>query len=140
MTSYTDIFNIFLNKISDVKLMSLSDEDITEMLILWMNSAIPKIKKCKSDLYDKDDDIMIFNTDLLNIEKEILATAMVSEWLEPQIETTTLTKQFIGGKEEKFFAPKGLLDSLQSMSKKNKQEARKLSRDYTYQTYLDENL
>ena len=85
MTSYTDIFNIFLNKISDIKLLDMDDNDINQMLTSWMTSAISKIKKCKSDLSTKDDEIQVFNDDLLDIEKEILATAMVKERLEPKL-------------------------------------------------------
>ena len=42
MTSYTDIFNIFLNKISDIKLLDMDDNDINQMLTSWMTSAISK--------------------------------------------------------------------------------------------------
>lgn len=140
MTAYTDIFNMFLNKISDVKLMSLSDDDITEMLMRYMNSSIAKCKKCKTDLSDRDDMLQVFNNDLLDIEIEIIATGMVKEWLEPQINSTTLTNQFVGGKEEKFYAPSNLLDKLIELSNKNKLEARKLSRDYSYQSFIDTNL
>lgn len=140
MTNYTDIYNIFLNKISDVKLLNLSDDDITEMLTLWMTSAISKMKKCKSDLSNRDNEIQVFNVDLLDIEKEIIAIGMVYEWLEPQLNSTLYTNQFYGGKEEKFFAQANQLDKLQELSKKTELRARKLARDYSYQSFVDENL
>ena len=102
MTSYTDVFNIFLNKISDIKLLDMNDTDIEQMLTSWMTSAISKMKKCKSDLSIRDDEIQVFNNDLLDIEKEIIATGMVKEWLEPQLNSTLYISQFFGGKEEKF--------------------------------------
>lgn len=140
MTSYTDIFNIFLNKISDIKLLDMDDNDINQMLTSWMTSAISKIKKCKSDLSTKDDEIQVFNDDLLDIEKEIIATAMVKEWLEPQLNSTLYTSQFFGGKEEKFYAQANQSEKLQALSRKVQLEARKLARDYSYQTFIDENL
>ena len=42
MTNYTDIFNIFLNKISDVKLLDMDDNDINQMLTSWMRVLFPK--------------------------------------------------------------------------------------------------
>ena len=140
MTSYTDIFNIFLNKISDIKFLDMDDNDINQMLTSWMTSAISKIKKCKSDLSTKDDEIQVFNDDLLDIEKEIIATAMVKEWLEPQLNSTLYTSQFFCGKEEKFYAQANQLEKLQALLRKVQLEARKLARDYSYQTFIDENL
>ena len=140
MTSYTDVFNIFLNKISDIKLLDMNDADIDQMLTSWMTSAVSKIKKCKSDLSIRDDKLQIFNEDLLDIEKEIIATGMVREWLEPQLNSTLYTSQFFGGKEEKFYAQANQLEKLQALSRKVKLETRKLARDYSYQTFIDENL
>ena len=140
MTSYTDVFNIFLNKISDIKLLDMNDTDIEQMLTSWMTSAISKMKKCKSDLSIRDDEIQVFNNDLLDIEKEIIATGMVKEWLEPQLNSTLYTGQFFGGKEEKFYAQANQLEKLQALSRKVQLEARKLARDYSYQTFIDENL
>lgn len=140
MTSYTDVFNIFLNKISDIKLLDMNDADIDQMLTSWMTSAVSKIKKCKSDLSIRDDKLQIFNEDLLDIEKEIIATGMVREWLEPQLNSTLYTSQFFGGKEEKFYAQANQLEKLQALSRKVKLETRKLSRDYSYQAFIDENL
>lgn len=140
MTNYTDIFNIFLNKISDVKLLDMDDNDINQMLTSWMTSAISKMKKCKSDLSSRDDKIQEFNSDLLDIEKEIIATGMVTEWLAPQLNSTLCTSQFFGTKEEKFYAQANQLEKLQTLSEKNRIEARKLARDYSYQTFINENL
>lgn len=140
MTSYTDVFNIFLNKISDIKLLDMNDTDIEQMLTSWMTSAISKMKKCKSDLSIRDDEIQVFNNDLLDIEKEIIATGMVKEWLEPQLNSTLYISQFFGGKEEKFYAQANQLEKLQALSRKVQLEARKLARDYSYQTFIDENL
>ena len=70
-------------------------------------SAIPKFRRCKTDLSLRDDDVLAFKADLLDIEKEILALLMVNEWLEPQINSELYVSQFYGGKEEKFYATQG---------------------------------
>lgn len=101
MTSYQEIFERFSQKITDYKLLELSDNDIHDMLKQWMASAISKFRRCHTDLSDRDDELEEFNTDLLDIEKEILAELMVGEWLEPQLNSVLYTSQFFGGKEEK---------------------------------------
>lgn len=101
MTPYSKIYKKFLNKISDVKLLELTDEDIQDMLHEWFTSAVAKFRKCKNNLSDRDEILERFNVDLLDIEIEILAILMVREWLEPQLNSTLLTAQFFGSKEEK---------------------------------------
>lgn len=140
MTLYSTIYKRFLNKISDVKMLELADDDIQEMLHEWLTSAISKFKKCKNDLSDRDDELEEFNIDLLDIEIEILSIMMVKEWLEPQLNSTLITSQFFGSKEEKWFAQSNQLAQLMALSKKTELEARKLIRDYGYQSYISENL
>lgn len=101
MTSYEDIYEKFSQKITDFKLLELTDQEIREMMKQWLKSSIAKFRRCKSDLTDRDDELEEFNVDLLDIEQEILAELMVGEWLEPQLNSVLYTSQFFGGKEEK---------------------------------------
>ena len=140
MTLYSAIYKKFLNKISDVKLLELSDTDIQEMLHEWLTSAIAKFRRCKNDLSNRDEVLESFNIDLLDIEIEILAVLMVHEWLEPQLNSTLLTAQVFGSKEEKFYAQANQIEKLIALSKKSEIEAQKLTRDYGYQSYVSENL
>ena len=106
------------------------------MLYHWLMSAIPKFRRCKTDLSLRDDDVLAFKADLLDIEKEILALLMVNEWLEPQINSELYVSQFYGGKEEKFYAQQNHLNTLMSLKESNHVEAQKLMRDYAYQTTI----
>lgn len=136
MTSYQKIYNRFLNKITSYKLLELSDQDVQEMLYHWLMAAIPKFRRCKSDLSLRDDEVLEFKEDLLDIEIEILALLMVNEWLEPQINSELFVSQFYGGKEEKFYAQQNHLDKLMDLKESNYIEAQKLMRDYSYQTIV----
>lgn len=138
MTSYQEIYEIFAQKITDVKLMELNDEDIEQLLCGYLLSAVAKFKRCSSDLSKRDTELRSFNVVLSDNEKEILALMMVAEWLEPQVNSTLLTSQFIGSNHEKYYAQSNQLDKLMALSRTCKTEARKLIRDYTYQSYLDE--
>ena len=136
MTSYGEIYEIFSQKITDYKLLELSDNDVREMLHGWMISAIAKFKRCKTDLSDRNDELYRFNSDLLDIEKEILAELMVGEWLAPQLNSVLFTSQFYGGKEEKFFSQSNHLNTLTELKETNRINCLRLMRDYGYQSFL----
>ena len=133
MTSYDTIFERFTQKITDYKLLKLSDNDVREMMWGWMISAISKFRRCENDLSQRDDEIQTFLVDLLDIEIEIIALLMVSEWLEPQLNSELYTSQFFGGKEEKFYAQANQLEKLITLKHKTDIAAKKLMRDYGYQ-------
>lgn len=132
MTSYDTVFNRFLQKITDYKLLELSDNDVHQMMNGWLKSSIAKFRRCKNDLSQRDDEIEMFTSDLEDIEIEILAMLMVGEWLEPQLNSELYTSQFFGGKEEKFYAQSGQLDKLITLHTNNKLACQKLMRDYAY--------
>lgn len=136
MTSYAQIYERFAQKISDIKLLSLSDEDITSMMYGWMVSACAKFLKSAYELSDRDNAQQQFNFDLPELEQEIIASYMIVEWIAPQLNSTLLTSQFYGSKEEKFYAQANQLDKLISLSETNRINTKKLIRDYGYQKVL----
>ena len=69
---------------------------------------------------------------MIDEEIEILALLIVSEWLEPQVNSVNVTLQMFGGKEEKFYAQANHLSELKALRDGTRTEARKLMRDYTY--------
>ena len=136
MTSYEKIYDRFLQKITDYKMLDLSDTEIRQECVKWLSSAIAKFRRCKNDLSQRDNELETFTIELLDTEIEILATLMVSEWLSPQLNSVLYTSQFFGGKEEKFFAQANQLDKLMTLKGNNDVEAKKLMRDYGYQNKL----
>ena len=131
-TPYNKIYDRALAKITDYDLAFLPDDNFRSMLRGWLNSSISKFRKCASDLSDRDDELEVFNVDLIDEEIEILALLMVCEWLEPQVNSVLLTHQMFGGKEEKFYAQANQLAELKALRDDTRTEAKKLMRDYTY--------
>lgn len=130
MTSYEAIYNRFARKITDYDIVELSEIDLEDMLLDYLHSSIAKFRKITSDLSLRDDTFRTFSVDLLDVEIEILACLMVVEWITPQLNSTQYTKQFFGGKDEKFFSQKNQIDGLRDMKKDMQLEAKKLRRDY----------
>ena len=131
-TSYEEIYNLAANKITDPEIALLLPEDIEELFHGYLISAIPKFRKCKNDLSDRDDELRQFNVDLLDVEKEILAILVVREWLQPQLYSSLLTKQVFSDKEQKYYSQSSHLSELRALDETLKIDAQKLSRDYTY--------
>lgn len=131
-TTYEEIYDLASRKLTDVELPLLPEEDLEDMFHGYLISSISQFRKCKNDLSNRDEDEKQFNIDLLDIEKEILAILIARQWLQPQINSTLLTKQVFSDKESKFYSQKEMLNGLMSLDEKLKIEAQKLSRDYTY--------
>ena len=131
-TSYEEIYNLAANKITDPEIALLLPEDIEELFHGYLISAIPKFRKCKNDLSDRDDELRQFNVDLLDVEKEILAILVAREWLQPQLYSALLTKQVFSDKEQKYYSQSSHISELRALDETLKIEAQKLSRDYTY--------
>ena len=131
-TSYEEIYNLAANKITDPEIALLLPEDIEELFHGYLISAIPKFRKCKNDLSNRDDELRQFNVDLLDVEKEILAILVVREWLQPQLHSALLTKQVFSDKEQKYYSQSSHLSELRALDETLKIDAQKLSRDYTY--------
>ena len=131
-TSYEEIYNLAANKITDPEIALLLPEDIEELFHGYLISAIPKFRKCKNDLSNRDDELRQFNVDLLDVEKEILAILVVREWLQPQLYSSLLIKQVFSDKEQKYYSQSSHLSELRALDETLKIDAQKLSRDYTY--------
>ena len=132
MTSYEIIYNRALAHITDPTLAILPEEDLENMLYGWMLSAIAKHRKCEHDLSDRDDGLKQFNTDLTNLEVEILGILMAREWVSSQLLSVTNTLQVFSGKETNYYSQAAHLKELQALDEKLRLEAQQLSRDYTY--------
>ena len=132
MTQYSTLYEKCLSKIEDPTLAMLPEEDIENMLHGYLMSAIAKHRKCEHDLSDRDEELKQFNSDLSDLEMEILSILMVREWISVQLHSVTNTLQVFGGKEEKFYAQSSHIKELREMDDRLRLEAQQLSRDYTY--------
>lgn len=138
-TSYEIVYNRFVQKITDFNILDLDDYSLDNMLDGWLKSAIVRTRKCEHDLSLRDDETQEFAEDLSDLEIELLALGMVDSWVTPMINSTELTLQFLGGKEEKFYSQSQHLAVLQDIKKDNSLEMNRLHNYYTYtnNSYFD---
>ena len=131
-TSYEIIYDRATRRLTDFDLAAMSDVDLEDTLHGYLVSAISQFRRCKNDLSDRDDELRQFNTDLLDVEQEILAILVARAWLQPQLQSTLLTAQVFSDKEQKYYAQSNHLSTLMELDEKLKLEAQKLSRDYSF--------
>lgn len=132
MTSYELIYNRFLNRTTDFNLATLDDDTLREMLKGWLHSSIVKVRT-SADL-SSDDEIECFNNDLSNLDIELLAMGMTLAWLDQTLNSSELTLQFIGGKEEKYYSQANHISELRALRADTLREMQQL---YTYNTYVN---
>ena len=133
MTSYEVIYSRFLNSITDFNLAELDDYTLGEMLKGWLHTAIVKTRT-SSDLSIRDDEAETFNSDLSDLDIELLAMGMKLAWVDQTLNSTDNTLMFIGGKEEKFFSQANHIAELRSLRADTLREMQQL---YTYSTYAN---
>ena len=112
----------------------LPEEDLENMLHGYLMSAIAKHRKCEHDLSDRDEELKQFNSDLSDLEQEIISLLMCREWISSQLLSVTNTLQVFSGKETNYYSQAAHLKELQALDEKYRLEAQQLSRDYTYES------
>lgn len=132
ITSYNEIYERCLSRIEDSELAMIPEDELENMLFGWLLQAIVRMPRCTSDLTQRNDSERTFLVELTDVEKEVLAIFMVNEWLTPQINSILLTKQFIGGKEEKWFSQASHLAELQALRDSNRADAKNLLCETSY--------
>ena len=133
MTSYEKVYNRFLNSITDFNLVELDDYTLNEMLKGWFHTAIVKTRT-SSNLTARDDENEVFNSDLSDLDIELLAMGMRLAWLDQTLNSTDNVMMFIGGKEEKFFSQANHIAELRALRADTLREMQQL---YTYSTYTN---
>lgn len=133
-TPYEKIYERFVQKITDFNIVEVDDYSFNKMLNGWLDSAVIRVRKCQHDLSKRDDEIQEFEEDLSDLEVELLALGMVDAWVSPMLNSTELTLQFIGGKEEKYYSQSQMLAELRNLKREN---ALEMNRLHNYHTYIN---
>lgn len=137
---YETIFSRTRGRISDMKELSLDENDLLEIYTERLSNVIanPRVRRLFSSL-TLDDEIQqldfVLNNSVdetadMNFVVGILVLGMTIEWLQPQVDSIMHTSVMIGGKEEKKLLDnyKNMIERLDSM----KTELNKRIRDYGY--------
>ena len=131
-TDYSDVYTIFLSKITDYSFASLAESALDDILLDYLKSAIVRFTKYSNTDLTYDDTDEAFDETLSEMEKEILATMMVVAWLTPIINSTEVLKQILNDKDFRIYSQANHLKEIKELKKDNEEEIDRLIIDYTY--------
>ena len=138
-TPYEKVYDRFLARTTDFNLAELDDYTLNEMLKNWLYSAIVNVRT-SSDLSARDNDMEVFSNDLTDRDIELLAMGMTMAWLDQTLNSTELTLQFIGGKEERYYSQANHIAELRALREDTRLEMKRLHSygTYTKNSYFDD--
>lgn len=148
-SSYNDIYDRFLRKVTDYKLASLLEPDATQRMKEWLQSSLSDVYIFRIfDKFSADDEIGQIEYTLKtpvndyidqNFVEELLGNAMVLQWISPKVKNTNLLNQLIGNsKEQKLYSQSSHLAQLRELEADADSKVRCALRDkgYIYNEYL----
>ena len=80
----------------------------------------------------------VFSADLTSLEIEIIASQMVVEWLNNEINNTQLTRMFVGTKDESMSSQANHIEKLTTLKEKRRADVSMMIRDYAYREWVKE--
>lgn len=119
-TTFNEVKDVFLSKITDYDICKLDEEELDIELKLKLKSAMAKYAPsdiCFNEILSE------FNRELSNIEVEILAIGLVSAWITPMINHLNLLKQSFGSKDWSTTSQANQLKGLRQLRQEINQEA-----------------
>lgn len=134
-TLYSDIYDLFFGMVVDYEFLSLPLVTQDEILEGWLLSAIGEFDKCKTDLSDRDSILKMFNLELSDKEKKILAKLILVEWLSPKLYTLDNLRNHLSSKDFSMFSPSQLLKEIRETHNQAKKKVNQDIISYGYQHF-----
>lgn len=117
-TSYEKIYENLLSKFHSYDIPLMTEDEVKEQLHDYLIPAIARFHICKKDLQDRDDYLEQFNSELSEMEIEILSNYVLLEYLDSTyIRTPTLLKVNLSSSDFNSYSPANMLDKLLNMHK-----------------------
>lgn len=131
-TPFSKVCDKFLFKVKSYELLSLLEDDRNEILILYLESAFSKYEKDLKNAKFMDFDKKEFTQDLSLVEIDILAEAMIVEWLQPRIYDDMLLQNKLNTRDFTEYSTANLTEKIQSVYEMACSKIRFRVNDYTY--------
>ena len=115
-TSYEKIYENLLSKFRSYEIPVMTTDEVKEMLHDYFIPAIAEFHVCRKDLSDRNDILERFNSELSDMEIEIISNYMLLEYLDSTyMRTPTLLKVTLSSSDFNSYSPANMLDKLLSM-------------------------
>jgi hypothetical protein len=139
-TTFVDIYDLFLQLISDYRLTALYTDDVANstsnldtLLESWLMLAIPDFENvCTQDLEDRTDASETFDIVLTTENKTILAQIMVKYWLTREVNDILQMRLKVQDKDFHTYSENANLKEKSAWLSKVKEEISQRLVDYGY--------
>lgn len=112
-TKYEEIYERYRSRVRNYDLLDYDSSVINTIQLDLLNLSISDFEEiCVQDLSDRDDELLAFNIDLSNREKDILALGMVLHFVEPYVYNTDSLKNALNTKDFSLYSPANLLEKM----------------------------
>ena len=136
-TPFQDVYAFFMMKVRDYAFLKMSTTDLDEMLEDYLIVAVTKFKKCKKNLSDRNATLKVFNEDLNDEEKNILALFMVVEYLKPTLLDAKHKRLALTDKEFRMYSQANHIEEIRNTYIAFESEADRAMVNYTYNSLGD---
>lgn len=134
-TTFQEIYNRFLGRITDDMYMEWTEEDTKADLYNILMAAIPGFEFPRFPLYDYGENS--FNCHLTGEEINILAVLMMIEWVHRQTVSIENTRQKYSGSDFKMTSQANHLDKLMILKQELERQDRHYQRLYKRRKVVD---
>lgn len=134
-TSFQEIYDRFLGKITDDMYMEWTFEDTIADLKNILMDAIPGFEFPRFPLYDFEEDS--YNVDLTSEEINILALLMYNTWLQRQVASIENTRMKYSGADFKMTSQANHLDKLIKLKQEAERQSHHMQRLYKRRKMVD---
>lgn len=132
-TSYEKLYECFLPKLQSYEIYKMTQDDVRDCLHDYLLSAIPKFHVCRKDLTDRDDLLQRFNSELSDIEIDILVNYMLLEYIDATyVRVPTLLKMNLSSSDFNAFSSANMLSKLTEMQQRFLRENETLLSRYAW--------
>ena len=130
MTTFREIYDSFLGKITDDMYLELTQEDTEKMLFELFEKSLHFFEFPRVDIYDYNTDLEEYNIILSREEINIISTYMVVCWLGQQLASVENVRMKYSGSDFKFTSQANHMAKIQAMRKEYEREGFHLQRLY----------
>ena len=130
MTTFREIYDSFLGKITDDMYLELTQEDTDKMLFELFEKALHFFEFPRVNIYNYNIELEEYNIDLTKEEINIISTYMVVCWLGQQLATVENVRMKYSGSDFKFTSQANHMAKIQAMRKEYEREGFHLQRLY----------
>ena len=130
MTTFREIYDSFLGKITDDMYLELTQEDTEKMLFELFEKSLHFFEFPRVDIYDYNTELEEYNIVLSKEEINIISTYMVVCWLGQQLASVENVRMKYSGSDFKFTSQANHMAKIQAMRKEYEREGFHLQRLY----------